>query len=304
MRLSITSAGPRSLSSRASSSICPAGMPVASAAASSDTDAGDALGQRVFGTGANGQPPVRQRRRARFHRFGLDQAELSRRANTAAGCPSRRAAELPGSARSLPRPGSPPPRARAARCRRRSGPRPWPAGRSTRRCVPAAGRAPRRARWRPAVPRLRPPRRPLPLRALPQARRGDTAGDGPVDAERAQAAASSGQRNGWSPTQRARTAHPASHSAQLVSFARISPRAGTRNARPVFRPQGSVRDQAPRSRRKQRARRGAAGELKQISACRHLWQSRQLCSSLLSRWQSTQSSIVIGRPWPPQISRE
>ena len=89
---------------------------------------------------------------------------------------------------------------------------------------------------------------------------------------------------GCSPTQRARTAQPAGHSVQCVVFAVIGPRAGRGIP-------GQFSDQSAESRI---SRQGAgvnatptaepAINLNCCSSCRHLWQSMQLCSSLLSRW--------------------
>ena len=257
----ITSAGPFSRNS----SITPAsGIPVPALASVTEISPAIARATSVLAARPHRQPPVGQRRRARLHRLRLNQAETSaRREHRCRSAPTveQRNAEAQHGLHACQVVGNSvarrPPR------RRRSSSPPSPAGRSTRPCVPAAGRASR-------------PSRPVRTSRSPAAVASST---GPCRSragmvrqvmggqpERAQAAARSGQRHRL--VAHAPCAHRAPCRAQRAIRELRADLAARRpwNSRPVFRPQRRVRDQAPRSRREQRAHRRAAGEFEEVPA--------------------------------------
>ena len=140
--------------------------------------------------------------------------------------------------------------------------------------------------------------------SLPEARRDGTAGGGRPGRTGTGRRATPASDTGCSPTHRARTAHPAGHSEQLVNFARISPRAGRgmpgqfsdHSAVSVIRRHGAGVNSAPtaappanlkRSLRESLVICGSPGNCVPAPAC---------------RWQATQSSMVMaGCPACPQM---
>ena len=93
------------------------------------------------------------------------------------------------------------------------------------------------------------------------------------DAEGAQAAADAGEGNGLIHHAAGTDGATGGTEGAIGELGADFAARGPGNAGPVFTPECGIRDQAPRGRREESARHGAAGEFEDVSTVSHLWQA-------------------------------